>query len=164
LRIARHPYPHVPVGEEGRGRKMVRVPLAPSLADTLTDDTTCPDDVAIGRTPDGRLLILPAVPGDPRALVLLAVPAGYRGSTQIAHEGSVTVLAEGYCAEGQAGRMGGHAEQLLLLEPGARVTVTRRGRLYGACPTVLVVYDGELRAGAPDEVEPPAAAAAAVLI
>jgi hypothetical protein len=152
------------VGEEGRGRTLVRVPLAPALADAITDWVTCPDYVAVGRTPDGRLLILPDVPGDSRCLVLLAVAAGYRGTTAIDHQGPVTVLAEGRCAEGQAGRMGGHAEQLLLLESGARITVTRHGRLYGACPTVLVTYaDGELRAGAPDEVEPPTTAEAVLL-
>ena len=68
----------------------------------------------------------------------------------------ITVLAEGYCAQGAAGRMGGHAVRLLIMEPGAVFRVVRYGRLYGAPATRYVYWDGEnLRLGTRDEIFPP---------
>ncbi len=42
------------------------------------------------------------------------------------------VIAEGRCAQGDAGRMGGGPEYLLALKPGARFSIQRQGRLYGS--------------------------------
>lgn len=42
------------------------------------------------------------------------------------------VIAEGRCAQGDAGRMGGGPEYLLALRPGTRFSIQRLGRLYGA--------------------------------
>lgn len=41
IAIAREPYPHIAVGEPGRGRKLARVALAASLADKLLSQVPC---------------------------------------------------------------------------------------------------------------------------
>ena len=63
----------------------------------------------------------------------------------------VQVVAQGFCAQGDAGRMGGHAEWLLIAEPGARFRVARGGRTYGS-PNVVevrVALDGSVQALTP---------------
>jgi len=55
----------------------------------------------------------------------------------------VKVLVKGWRAQGGAGRMGGHEESLLIMEPGAMVRVCRGGRLYGAPPKVYIAWTGE---------------------
>jgi len=106
---------------------------------------------------------------DRRALVLLAISAGYRGWTRIQRRidddwidldpGAPQwpeVLAVGRRAQGIAGRMGGHYEVLTLMAPDDEWRVERRGRLYGADPVVHVYWDGtELRVGPEDVVHPP---------
>ncbi len=55
----------------------------------------------------------------------------------------VKVLAKGYTAQGGAGRMGGHEESLLIMEPGSMIRVSRGGRLYGAPSKVYIAWTGE---------------------
>lgn len=57
--------------------------------------------------------------------------------------GRVAVVAEGACAQGDAGRMGGGPELLVIMEPGAAVTVHRTGRLYGNPDRLIVSWEGE---------------------
>lgn len=204
------PYPHVPVGEPGRGRVLTRFPVGRRLAESLQDVGRI-ERADVLRTDKGTLLLVEERRlDDRRALVLAGVPAGYRGIVHVwaagpqhpcpdrgaelyqrchlcgampeadaygsprhpdsgesewwlllspagqANARGVTVLAAGRCAQGEAGRMGGHPELLLLLEPGARLLFHRHGRTYGAPKWLLLVWDGaELRFGPPDEVEPP---------
>lgn len=68
----------------------------------------------------------------------------------------ITALAQGYRAQGEAGRMGGHPVYLLLMEPGASFRVFRSGRLYGEPAERVVNWTGEnLLLGTMDEVFPP---------
>lgn len=66
---------------------------------------------------------------------------GGHGRHQLAPGGLVSaqdiglVLAEGYCAQGEAGRMGGGAEYIIAARPG-RFGIARSGRTYGQ-PDVL---------------------------
>lgn len=55
------------------------------------------------------------------------------------------VLGEGFCAQGDAGRMGGGPEYLIALTPGIRFSIRRGGRLYGAVARINV----ELTDGVP---------------
>lgn len=48
------------------------------------------------------------------------------------------VLGEGFCAQGDAGRMGGGPEYLIALTPGIRFSIRRGGRLYGAVARINV--------------------------
>lgn len=258
LEVVAKPYPHVGVGEEGRGRKYVRFPLGQRLAESLADYVPCPRRGHVvywnnqGRCPDcgtvlqkgegegflhpdfgevtkygqlerasvlkthkGTLLLIEEKdPADKRALVLVSVEGGFRGSTDWTaatsrvvpcpergranaeftsccskcgvdypakndelllsdenihpEEGfvkvygafppaGITVLAEGYGAEGAAGRAGGpHWARLVIMEPGSVFRVRRYGRLYGGPKECYVAWDGELlRVGTWDELNPP---------
>jgi hypothetical protein len=90
------PYPAVEVGEAGRGRKLARVPIARSLAESImlsatSNHTTRASvsnayiltDASVIRTREkNTLLIVEERDGpDYRAMVLVNVTAGYRGST-----------------------------------------------------------------------------------
>lgn len=256
LAISHDPYPHVAIGEAGRGRKLSRVPLGqkdfppeamhvrtpcslrgapmfgvprcrkcgiPCAPDSGVSGSVHPDEgfhevqlselnraSVIKTRAKGTILLVKETKEDNRALVVLAVKAGFRGSIRwsirtgkkvpcehgktffrhdvnldacrkcgqawIATEGytvqhpeaglqdekiplseggneSVTLLAEGRCAQGGAGRMGGHSEYLVILKPGARLEVRRGGRLYGADPVIHAYWDGEdLHVGTPDVV------------
>lgn len=129
------------VGESGRGRELVTVPLPPG---------------AIFGQPD----LLTECTGDATAVVVfLKDQSGFRGGWSLrdartAEEWDIIVsnpqsddrpgershralvIAEGYCAQGMAGRMGGGSEYLLVLRHGQAVECVRGGRLYGA-PSVI---------------------------
>lgn len=211
LSVKHTPYPHVGIGEEGRGRTYVRFPIGRRFAESLGDSKIY--EARVLRTKERGTLMLVEDNGTPdnRALVHIAVEAGYRGSTtwtsttyqmspcpnrgkdaytwldgcprcgakyqrddsgpmpRIIHprEGNVrsydpfpgsgiTILAEGYHAQGAAGRMGGHTARLVILEPGATLRIKRAGRLYGAPSEIFILWDGEhLRVGPEDVVFPP---------
>ena len=55
----------------------------------------------------------------------------------------VKVLVKGWKAQGDAGRMGGHEESLLIMEPGSMIRVCRGGRLYGAPSKVYIAWTGQ---------------------
>lgn len=155
LTVKGAPYPHVEVGEAGRGRVMARVALG--ARDFEVPPKVLTHASAIRTRAKGTVLLVQEKDGDTRrALVLLAVPMGYRGGTAWDGLDEVTILAEGTVAEGAAGRMGSYQEYLAILPPGARLVCHRHGRLYGDPAQVHVHWTGEeLRVGAMDEVCPP---------
>ena len=110
------------VGETGRGRKLVSVPV-PQGAEVA----------------DGRLLAVPAK-NQPAGAVLVAFRdhSGFRGGWSLSDRQGVIVLAEGECAQGDAGRMGGGPEYLAVVADGGSATVNRSGRLYGKAATLRV--------------------------
>lgn len=110
------------VGEEGRGRKLVRVPVP-----------------AGSEMADGRLVAVPAK-NQPAGAVLVAFRdcSGFRGGWSLADRQGVIVVAEGACAQGDAGRMGGGPEYLAVVADGGSATINRSGRLYGAPATLRV--------------------------
>ena len=212
----KEPYPHVPVGEAGRGRELVRFPVSVRFAESLDGRI---ERASVLKTKDkgDLLLVEERNPIDKRALVHLAVEAGFRGgaawtaanainrpcqnkgkkvfgdtkilngkyvckychSELIELEDSwyyqhpddgvveeypiiddgvkgVKILAKGYCAQGDAGRKGGHPEYLVILEPYTLIRVHRMGRLYGRPAVQYLYWDGEdLKFGAYDEIFPP---------
>lgn len=76
--VQNNPYPHIGVGEEGRGRRYVRFPVIPDLAHSLKDG--CLHRASIIKTrKKGTLLAVPEKDPDKRALVLLDIEMGYRG-------------------------------------------------------------------------------------
>lgn len=245
IRWEDHPYPHIPIGEEGRGRKLVRFPIGRTFSEKIKEKVDClyrgchiDADVCPrcnSKVVDGKhvediftyrevpveygsviktrekgtlMLVENRDESDRRALVRLAVKAGYRGSarwtsatydtvlcslrgskiisysqyknggctycgTKFAEsehhpnegyaikyrpldDAGVTILAEGACAQGDAGRMGGHPEYLVIMEPGTTIRVVRSGRLYGMPPVSYLQWDGErMKFGKFDEIFPP---------
>lgn len=176
-------------GEEGRGRKKVRLPMVDELGKQTMRTVSCPERGRISMTPytcpvcgeaytpkniafrgngymhttgtieapgvlqqasvirtkaKGTLLLVPEKNGDDKkALVKLAVEAGFRGTTKVQFSDGVEVLKRGVCAQGKAGRMGNHSEYLIVMNPGSYAVIERFGRLYGAPSVVRIDYDGE---------------------
>jgi hypothetical protein len=266
IKLSFSPYPHIGVGEEGRGRQYTRFPVAQQFATILTppcpnwgkeidytksswgdNKSFCPVCGAeVTQVPDsspckwlhpntgwdtgsvfisrasiiktrakGTLLMVDEKnPDDNRAIVLVDIAAGFRGVTSwtaaeydeipckyqgqkdifmsgfaanaqrceccgetVTYENDcwshpasgyvkawrdfsevsgITVLAEGYCAQGTAGRMGGHTVKLLIMEPGSIFRIVRGGRLYGHPSRRYVRWTGEtLQLGTYDEIFPP---------
>lgn len=58
-------------------------------------------------------------------------------------EPDVRILAQGRCAQGDAGRMGGGPEYLLLMYPGQALEIVRWGRLYGNPDVLRVTLDSD---------------------
>lgn len=115
----------VRVGESGRGRKLVSVPV--------------PQGAEVVGMKVGTLISVPAK-NQPEGAVLVAFRdcSGFRGGWTLSDKIGVAVLAEGACAQGDAGRMGGGPEYLAVVADGGSATINRSGRLYGA-PTTLRV-------------------------
>lgn len=205
--VSSTPYPHIAVGEAGRGRELMRFPIAqrffegslsykepcPNRGAEFSPTRTCwdcgakilqaadgkyyhPDEgdvlrirplerASVLRTRKGTLLLIEEKDSaDQRALVLARIHGGFRGnSVAAAVDGDefppdgITVLAEGWAAEGLAGRAGGpHCEYFLVMEPGAAFRVDRGGRLYGGPGSLYVLWTGtEMRVGTRDVVWPP---------
>jgi len=141
------------VGEEGRGRRIVRV--APPHGSVVEGD---------------RVVAIPVSRNSAVAVVLIRDFSGYRGTWDLVAPLPEDVIstfvetqnrdllareevrplheiARGHCAQGIAGRMGGGAEILFVASAGETYDVVRWGRLYGA-PRVLrltVQDDGTVR-------------------
>lgn len=150
--------PTIRVGEEGRGRRQVLVPL--------------PEGAELD--PEGRrLLRVPSRHGEVVAALYIRDHSGFRGGWtlrafperlcprdgeaaypcpdcgaggwphrilpfgEISPQALGILVAEGWAAQGTAGRMGGGPEYLILAHPG-RFSISRWGRLYGA-PSRLAV-------------------------
>jgi hypothetical protein len=115
------------VGETGRGRKLVSVAV-PQGAEVV----------------DGRVLL--AVPDENQpagaVLVLFRDHSGFRGGWSLADRQGIIILAQGECAQGDAGRMGGGPEYLAVVAADGSATVNRSGRLYGKAATVRVRNTG----------------------
>jgi hypothetical protein len=122
-------YETIDLGEAGRGRKLVRVPIPH------------------GSVQDGARLY--ETPGAAGTLIRIRDHSGYRGGWKLTaprapeeydmdigdrpdrrkHE--VHVVAEGWCAQGDAGRMGGGPDLLVRMHAGESAEISRTGRLYG---------------------------------
>lgn len=78
LAVETAPFPHVAIGEEGRGRKLVRVPLG--AKDFPRDqEVDRADDLAVIQTAKGTLLLVKEDRHDPRVILHLAIGGGFRG-------------------------------------------------------------------------------------
>ncbi len=166
IQIIKEPFPHVAVGEEGRGRLLVRIAVSAS-GDRLYNATVVRSlSIKIfGKTKDEgdappNFTLKEGDDGSPNILALIDVAAGYRGYTAWRlpedEKHHPEIIAEGYKAQGEAGRMGGHKVALAVLHPESGVMITRTGRLYGEPEEIFVWYDknGELKVGTEQEVFP----------
>jgi len=172
------------LGEEGRGRKLVRVPV-PAGAEVVglqggpTFEIVWPNggghfrgyinqgiDRWDGAAPTEDEAAQIAAQGgtwrvsrpNPVVGTLMSVPAknqsegavlvafrncsGFRGGWSLSDRQGIIVVAEGACAQGAAGRMGGGPEYLAVVAAGGSATVNRSGRLYGAPATLRMKNAG----------------------
>ena len=143
----------VEVGEYGRGRELQFVALHPSLIPQKEDDSIFViTDAVVAKTKSGGHILLPAKEQDNLALVQVYGEEGYRGSLEYTFTNNIEIIARGYYAQGEAGRMGGGEEYLLVMKPGDRIDIKRYGRLYGGNEKVVIEWDGsELRVYDPDD-------------
>jgi hypothetical protein len=190
ISVSPNPYRHIGVGEQGRGRTYGMV--AVGLQDFPAEEALTNATVILTKARQTLVLVKEAPRDTSRALVVLKVSAGYRGSTTfsgvvfdktpcpkrgareylfdysqscpkcgaaivenvhpdagVAYEWpafppeGVKVLVKGWKAQGGAGRMGGHEESILIMDPGSMIRVCRGGRLYGAPPKVYLAWTGE---------------------
>lgn len=72
------------------------------------------------------------------------------------HDDGVRVLAEGWRAQGDAGRMGGGSEYLLTAPVGWVAYLWREGRLYGGAPVLRVTVEPDGSASCADLRHDPA--------
>jgi len=119
------------VGEDGRNRKLVVVPI-PRNAFIEND----------------RCMSVPAKPEfEGAVMIYIKDHSGFRGNWSMdADPNAIVIIAEGRCADGIAGRMGGGPEYLLILKNKCSIEISRSGRLYGAPSLYRVENDnGELK-------------------
>lgn len=159
------------VGEEGRGRKLVRVPVPHGStidSDVLTDAPLRDEGDALllvedqsGFRGDWALYAPRSEQGYEQFVARQHAHRYNRGQDAVAeghdtwHEGAKCpacaampleprlpaqwrVIAEGRCAQGDAGAMGGGPQYLLVLPAGTALQINRGGRLYGE-PDILLV-------------------------
>jgi hypothetical protein len=156
------------VGERGRGRHLIRVPIPRGAlleeGRVVAVPTRDPRDAAVVLIRDQSgfrgtwhlcqaLLSLDTCPGEKEGILGGRCPycqvwADYghaRPFTVIRPEEIGRVIALGRCAQGAAGRAGGGQEVLVVARAGA-FGIRRTGRLYGAPEflTVRVTPDGQV--------------------
>lgn len=119
-------------GESGRGRKQVVIPvLIPP-----TDDNS---PVMLGGnytlvTKDDVHILRPTEEEDNEFLILLSPHPGHRGGASYEILGEASLLAEGYSAQGAAGRAGGGPCPIIRAHGDCAVRWERWGNLYGTPP------------------------------
>lgn len=151
---------YIHVGEEGRGRRLVRVPLP--------ENAIIEGDKLMGATAKTAAAAAAAV-------VYIEDHSGFRGSWDLTYprtdeewESIVQgrgeevpkrkiaeprrIIAKGRKAQGAAGYAGGGEEYLLIMQEGEAYEIVRYGRLYGAPSVIKIqVKNGQLIATDPRE-------------
>lgn len=141
--VQKEPFPHCRVGEGGRGARFTRVPFGRS--DFAGSDVVERCHPITTKEKQTLLLVKEQRRDDKRALVLIQVRGGERGSAYIRSEDGhllsemsdedrnaygVRLLAVGHSSDGEMGRAGGpHHQALIVLNEGACVQVERKGRV-----------------------------------
>jgi hypothetical protein len=148
-------------GQEGRGRKLVFFPLGSK--DFPAERGLPEPDQAYRLIPvsGNKTFILGREnrPSD-EFLVLWSLSPGFRGDARYTVEGCATVIAEGYEAQGDAGRMGGAPCPVIHVTGPCVLKWTRGGRLYDSPANWRAVFDGKNWAVASDSPESDAVEAA----
>lgn len=158
--------PAILIGERGRGRELGVLPVAGVELSETGSTTIYAASIAETRSGRKKLIAADSPNTQDAAIVVFRTKPGYRGGC--VHTGDIVaveededafspsrylsfkfaplpgeVLCEGYTAQGDAGRMGGGPQIVLLLPRGEVVRVNRSGRLYGDPPSRYFVFDGD---------------------
>ena len=137
-------------GEKGRGRWQVRLPLGASDFPFREGEDPPPPETEYKMRPLGRkdargndLYVLIRGEQDGRYLLLWQLCPGFRGGASYQIKGKARLLAEGYEAQGAAGRMGGAPCPVVLVEGPCQLSWHRTGRLYGSPADWVAAFDGQ---------------------
>jgi len=132
-------------GEEGRGRSVGFIGIVDEL---LTEDLSI-ERASVIKTKSGKYLLIPEKDKtDNRIILVTQWYGGFRGSlshniNELGKEDKIQILAQGETAEGDAGRMGGEKQFILLLKEPCQIQYCKNGRVYGGEREWVIVYDGE---------------------
>ena len=145
--IAEHPslgeYYRFEHGESGRGRKLVYIPL--NVRDFPVDKNVEYDwskvNFSLLKMNNGFFLLNRGIHDD-TFLIIWNLSPGYRGSARYSLGENAQVIAEGFEAQGQAGRMGGAPCPVVWVTGPTILRWTRIGRIYGAPPHWVAKFDG----------------------
>jgi len=157
LSVETDPYPHIQVGGRGKGARYTRVPLGRQDFSGVTRVERCHPITTKGK---GTLLLVKEQrPDHRRAMVLVSVRGGEKGSSYVLNEDGHNVLdlddsgrgayglrllAAGHSSDGMYGRSGGpHVQMLLILNEGSCVCVERRGQINTGLSKVWIRWRPE---------------------
>ncbi len=133
----------VALGEEGRGRSLVEIPLI-GFEDEKVETAAVAD---LGK---GIFGLVQSEKPEPRAVLVRVSTAGpyTRDTTGVVEiwKGGPTIITSGHGAHGDAGRVGSWADGLVVMKEGAVLYVRQEGGYKSAGPWALFVKDGELKA------------------
>ena len=142
--IAEHPslgeYFRFEHGESGRGRKLVFIPLNVREFPVHKDYNWENENYSLQRRSSINIL---NKGNDDTFLVLWRLTPGYRGSASYSLGENAQVIAEGFEAQGLAGRMGGAPCPVVWVTGPTTLKWTRTGRIYGIPPHWVAKFDGE---------------------
>jgi hypothetical protein len=135
--------PVVALGEAGRGRSLVEVPIVES---TLTTEGAV-TSAAVADLGEGIIGLTQSEKSETGAVLVRVSTAGpytrgTRGEVKI-HKGDPTILVSGYGAHGGAGRIGGWQDSLVVLKEGDVLYVRQEGGYKSAGPWALFIQDGK---------------------
>ena len=147
----------VRLGEEGRGRRLVKVPLhrqrPPEVAEVSYQHRIIeadPVQIKISRHPYGekKFWVLAATSGGQGAETLVKVntQGPYTRDTWGKWEpleGAPKTITQGHGARGDAGRVGGWTDSLVVIRPGDAILVRPEGG-YKTRPQVVANRDSEI--------------------
>jgi len=135
--------PAVSVGQRGRNRRLVFIPVEGGTPGTWIHD------VELRPTRNGGLkFVLSKSDDSQQAVVVAKAGIGYRGSNRFmgdkvdAFPESIKILAEGKIAQGGAGYMGAGYQRILVVPKDTVFSVRQSGRLYGAPARMYYVFNG----------------------
>jgi hypothetical protein len=116
------------LGESGRGSNLTLIPI-PKFVDNRNIINL---NFQIGKTKSGniRLNIIKSIDNSNDVIVLLKPTYGFRGGVKFNLNG-IETLASGKVSQGDAGKMGGNLQHLIILKDTNIITYRRTGRLYG---------------------------------
>ena len=132
-------------GEEGRGRSIGFIGIADDL---LTEDLSI-ERASVIKTKSGKFLLIPEKDKtDNRIILVTQWYGGFRGSlshnvNELEKEGKLQILTQGETAQGDAGRMGGETQFILLLKQPCQIHYCKNGRVYGGERDWVINYDGK---------------------
>lgn len=139
-------------GEQGRGRWEVRFPLGFKSFPFQGEEAKPSEEQEYQlvklegkKDPRGNQLVLLGVGRqDGEFLVLWHLSPGFRGSATFEIEGKAELIAEGYEAQGDAGRVGGASCPVVRVFGQATLSWGRSGRLYGSPSRWVARFDGQV--------------------
>lgn len=147
----------VSVGEQGRGRKLANLPVERQACVADEKGNLKVLSAEVGKTKSGKpKMFAEKNAKNDRCIVVFRTKIGFRGGNF--HTGDRMeaqaekpeflpfpgeILAKGYIAQGDAGRMGGGDQLIAVIPKNVVFRTAYSGRLYGSPQAHYYIYDGQ---------------------